>query len=361
MEPQENMKTVRDFEACLLGGGIGDALGGAIEFYSLDTIRREHGPEGVQGFVDWVHYGMQAKACFTDDTQMTLFTADGLIRAWRHAQTVGDTRWYRRLTHQAYLRWFRTQELRDDWKEERPDDGWLFGHRELHRRMAPGSTCMSALASGRRGDVGNEGRLNDSKGCGTVMRLAPAGLLCGSPLMDAWDLGCDLGAITHGHETGIQSGGAFAVIVDALAQGVPLKEAIDRSLSRVTDAATAAAIEAARRVAAEHPATAESVEMLGEGWIAEEALSIALFCALKHPTDFRKAVLLSVNHSGDCDSTGAICGNLMGLLVGLDGLPAEWRSGIDMGDVLSQVGRDLHALRTGSDIPGDLDERYPLV
>ena len=55
------------------------------------------------------------------------------------------------------------------------------------------------------------------------------------------------------------------------------------------------------------------IKMIGEGWVAEEALAISLLCALHYPNDFKKAVTISINHSGDSDSTGAITGNLVGL------------------------------------------------
>jgi ADP-ribosylglycohydrolase len=58
-------------------------------------------------------------------------------------------------------------------------------------------------------------------------------------------------------------------------------------------------------------ATPEIVEQLGGGWVAEEALATALFCALK-ATNFAEGVLLAVNHSGDSDSTGSLTGNLLG-------------------------------------------------
>ncbi len=70
------MITMRDrYRGCLLGGAVGDALGAGIEFSSLVEIRREYGPAGVTGYVPC--YG---RSCaITDDTQMTLFTAEGLL------------------------------------------------------------------------------------------------------------------------------------------------------------------------------------------------------------------------------------------------------------------------------------------
>jgi len=355
------MKSADHFAGCLVGGGLGDALAFPIEFMHMAQIEEAFGPDGVRGFFDWNYYEGSARGCFTDDTQMTLFTADGLIRSWLHAEEVGDAQAYERLTFEAYQRWFTTQRMQWADRDPHPRHGWLFHLEGLHRRMAPGNTCMTALESGYRGGVGSDERRNDSKGCGTVMRLAPAGLLHGGHLMDAWGLGCDLGAVTHGHQTGIESGGAFAVIIDAMVEGLTLSAAMDRAMDRVSDEATCRAIAGAAHAAEYMEADVDSVQSLGAGWVAEEALGIALFCALKHPNDFRAAVLLAANHSGDSDSTAAICGNLVGLMVGLEGIPSDWRRELVLGDVLEQVGRDLHALRTGGPRPADLAERYPLV
>jgi ADP-ribosyl-[dinitrogen reductase] hydrolase len=62
--------------ASLLGGAYGDSLGAEIEFLSLDAIRRKF-PDGISDLPP--HQGL--RGAITDDTQMTLFTAEGLIRA----------------------------------------------------------------------------------------------------------------------------------------------------------------------------------------------------------------------------------------------------------------------------------------
>lgn len=74
------------YRACLLGGAIGCALGAAVEFDSLSGIRNRFGPEGIQHYVN--AYGGLGR--ITDDTQMTLFTAEGLLRArGRNHRTTG--------------------------------------------------------------------------------------------------------------------------------------------------------------------------------------------------------------------------------------------------------------------------------
>lgn len=65
------------FRGCLLGGAVGDALGAPVEFASLEAIKSRFGPAGVTSLRG--HPG--GKNIITDDTQMTLFTAEGLLRA----------------------------------------------------------------------------------------------------------------------------------------------------------------------------------------------------------------------------------------------------------------------------------------
>ena len=57
----------------LLAGAVGDALGAPVEFMSLTEILRQFGPDGIG---DYVPYAGRPGA-ITDDTQMTLFTAEG--------------------------------------------------------------------------------------------------------------------------------------------------------------------------------------------------------------------------------------------------------------------------------------------
>ena len=62
---------------CLLGGAVGDALGAPVEFMRHSQIVARFGPGGVRDFAP--AYGRTG--AITDDTQMSLFTAEGLLRA----------------------------------------------------------------------------------------------------------------------------------------------------------------------------------------------------------------------------------------------------------------------------------------
>ena len=344
------------FRGCLLAGAVGDALGSPIEFSSLSAIR--------QGYGDRVSLTDLPRAAFTDDTQMTLFTAEGLIRSSVRARTQGSDADLIGVTHRAYLRWLHTQGVA--WAEAAhgldgaPLDGWLVTNRVLHRREAPGNTCLSALHSGRIGTTSEA--LNNSKGCGGVMRAAPAGLFA-PDAATAFAWGNDVAAITHGHPSGYFSAGALAVMVAELLQGADMEAAVEAAAATLTApeaAETLGALLAGAELGRGGLPAAEDLEDLGGGWVGEEALAIAVACAMA-PSDLASALSAAVLHSGDSDSTGAICGNLLGAQWGVDAIPSGWVEALDGGDVVDAVARDLWAERYE---PPPLDgdawlERYP--
>ena len=335
------MITMRDrYRGCLLGGAVGDALGAGIEFASLAEIRRKHGPAGVTGYVPC--YGRSR--AITDDTQMTLFTAEGLLRARQDGNDVPDALW------QAYQRWLSTQGYRGS----APADGWLIGLDFLHHQRSPGTTCLTALAGGRPGTASHP--LNDSKGCGGVMRAAPAGLAGGDPFA----LGGQAAALTHGHPSGYLAAGAFAQMIGDLVRGRGLPDAAAAAMAAAAAAdggeeVSAALAEAVSAAAGGSPST-EAMCQLGEGWVAEEALAVAVYCALT-ATDFRSGVLLAVNHGGDSDSTGAICGNLLGAGLGARGIGADLLDGLEGRETITQVADDLHDVFADGREPSS--QRYP--
>jgi ADP-ribosylglycohydrolase len=84
-----------------------------------------------------------------------------------------------------------------------------------------------------------------------------------------------------------------------------------------------------------------AIRELGEGWVAEEALAISAFCAVRASNDFELALRLTVNHDGDSDSTGSITGNIMGAGYGTPIIPDRWLRAIELRDVIEQVALDL--------------------
>lgn len=324
------------FRGCLLSGAVGDALGAGVEFQSRAQTLKQFGSGGIRDFAP--AYGRFG--AITDDTQMTLFTAEGLIRAYVRGTTRGVCSVPGIVSH-AYLRWLITQGVRSPVLKDR-GDGWLVSIPELHAQRAPGRTCMNALRSLQHfGDLAQ----NDSKGCGGVMRVAPVGMLY--PEEEAFRLAVEIAGITHGHPTGKLSAGAFAAIVAALLSGSDLPSAIKRSLGLLVGHEghdeTTQAIERARELAGSRPSDPEALSLLGEGWIAEEALAISLYCALSSP-DLESALILAVNHDGDSDSTGSIAGNLLGAIHGTAAIPERWLTKLELRDVIEQVADDMASL-----------------
>jgi ADP-ribosylglycohydrolase len=321
------------FSGCLLGGAVGDALGASVEFMSLAEIRQAFGPNGIRDYRP--AYGKLG--AITDDTQMTMFTAEGLLRADNRYREKGICH-PPAMVHHAYLRWLQTQGEHPGYPYPEARSGWLFQIPALSARRAPGNTCLSALVGGTMGTTDEP--INDSKGCGGVMRVAPVGLAGRS----SFNLGCDVAAITHGHPSGFLAAGFFAAVIDGVVMGESLEQAIaaatDDLRARPDHEECLHAVEAAVRLARQGPPTPESVETLGGGWVAEEALAIALFCSLT-ARDFADGVILAVKHGGDSDSTGAMTGNILGALGGKDAIPVRWLDPLELRHEIEEVAVDL--------------------
>ncbi|MFI2203260.1 ADP-ribosylglycohydrolase family protein [Streptomyces sp. NPDC020192] len=345
---------------CLLGGALGDALGYPVEFASLDRIRAAHGPRGVTGLVPGA-YG--AVGLISDDTQMTLFTVEALIQARAQVREKGTGSAWPLLLRRAYERWLQTQSRPGPEQPEppqpgaptgpqasAPSQGGLVTEAWLYSRRAPGNACLSGVAQMYAPDAtlpldGTPGEVNpDSKGCGTVMRSAPFGLV--NPADAAFAMAARGAQITHGHPTGYYAAGALAAIVAHLVAGDSLEGAVLRALRLLErhrgHDETTAALRAALDLAADGTPTAEKVESLGAGWVAEEALAIGVYCALAEPRP-EQALLLAVNHSGDSDSTGSICGNLLGALHGDTGLPHDWVARVEGRATIAALADDVAA------------------
>ena len=344
---QQENETIRNrYRGCLLGGAVGDALGAPVEFLSRTQIIGNYGPKGIQEYTT----AFGKLGAVTDDTQMTLFTAEGVMRAWIHAFDESSCH-IASVIAQSYQRWLHTQGERNRLQDSCLD-GWLLKHQKLFHRRAPGITCLAGLTGMKQWtDVAS----NDSKGCGGVMRVAPIGMyyaaLAGDAnlakphsIQDAFQLGCESAAITHGHTTGQLASGAFAAIIMQLLLGVDLRLAIDTVMpllsAQTAHEETTCAIQAAIRLALEDPNDPEALEQLGGGWVAEEALAIALYCALS-VKDFRSGVALAVNHSGDSDSTGSMAGQLLGAMYGEKDIPRSWLSPLELRVVIESIADDL--------------------
>ncbi|MDR1701442.1 MAG: ADP-ribosylglycohydrolase family protein [Sporomusaceae bacterium] len=338
------------FRGCLLGGAIGDAMGYPIEFMKIEEIRNKYGKLGLTE----IETNANGIAEITDDTQMTLFTAEGILRAASRSMEKGGVCHPPSVVYHAYLRWFDTQYGPGAINPELLNS-WLYKIPELHVMRDPGHTCISALRSGLMGTL--EKPTTNSKGCGGVMRTAPIGL---SIYDHEFKIGCECAAITHGHPSGYIPAGILAQMVSRLIKGATLKNALDTSLTLAKTyegcAESIDIIQKALNLAQSEITPVEAITELGEGWTGEEALAIAIYCSFKFPNDFRQAIIAAVNHSGDSDSTGAITGNILGAYLGVNAIPEEWLSVLELKEVIIQLADDLLKKYEAS---VEWHERYP--
>lgn len=330
------------FRGCLLGGAIGDALGYPVEFLDWRQIRRQYGSGGIQALEKDYREGL---AIVSDDTQMTLFTANGLLvyDAVGGASPVA-------CIYDAYRDWYHCQGAAGLPENNR---SWLSELPEMHAWRAPGNTCLSALGSGRAGSTKEP--VNNSKGCGGIMRVAPVALWNrGRMSAEAIDLlGAEAAALTHGHPLGWMPAAALVDLVSRAAFAeVPGDLYDDAAACRRTMAELFRGnrylegllrfIDLPVALSRNGEPDVDNIHAIGGGWTGEEALGIALYCCLKYQGDFSKAVVAAVNHSGDSDSTGAIAGNLMGARLGEAAIDARWLEGLELRDVTMEVADDLY-------------------
>ena len=289
----------------------------------------------------------EKKALFSDDTQMTLYTAEGLLEAERNGKPIAPT------VCNAYLAWYAHQAGR---KVKISYQSKLSEIEELNQNRAPGNTCLSALAAIHAGKEPQ----NASKGCGGIMRVAPVGLYGAahdwSPA-DTARLAGELAELTHLHPLSTYSSATLAVIVQLCASSEDavdkemFKGIVDKSLKIVSDVygADAAAMDEFRKIVGNAMSLEDDPQSdwqiiedrIGEGWVAEETLAIALFSTLRHVDDFSGCLISAVNHGGDSDSTGAVAGNIIGAILGDDAIPGKFKKEIQLRDLLLHAADDL--------------------
>ena len=352
-----NLNKIR---GALVGGAIGDALGYPVEFLSAAAIIEKYGEPGI---TEYDPDRASGKALISDDTQMTLFTANGIL--------VGETRLCMRgiggtphaYVPMSYQDWLTTQEesfqtgKRKKRYSGRGGISWLLDVPELYSKRAPGNTCISALVSARtekdNGDFIDNPR-NNSKGCGGIMRIAPLGIHYAGIPVDTLDKeAAELSAITHGHPLGYLPSAVLTHILNRVVFGSgkydSLKNIIIEARDAICDLFKAKehigdlrnVIDNALALAENDSTDRENIKLLGEGWVAEETLAIALYCALRHEHDFSGGVIAAVNHDGDSDSTGAVVGNILGAVNGYDAIEVKWKNKLELMDVILEMADDL--------------------
>ncbi|MEE1092222.1 MAG: ADP-ribosylglycohydrolase family protein [Prevotella sp.] len=334
---KDKAKRVADsIRGCLMAGAAGDALGYEVEFVRRRAILSRFGEQGITTFA----LDGNGKALISDDTQMTLFTANGMLMGLTRGYMRGIGGRPEKYVDGAYLDWYYTQTGRK--KEILINDfhyTWLRDLPEMAHRRAPGNTCLQACENMFRGKP----VLNNSKGCGGIMRVAPMALLDagyasrsenGYSIEELAEAGGEIAECTHKHPLGFLPASLLTVLLYKVVPMTPEQvcEEIDGIVAdtvNILDHIYKGKYEYDKRyleeltnkavlLAHSNLSDADAIRLLGEGWVAEEAWVIALFCAIRHIDSVEDAIIASVNHDGDSDSTGSICGNIMGAIYGYE-------------------------------------------
>lgn len=333
----------------LVGGAVGDALGYPIEFVSsFNEIRTKYGENGIEDYdlsYPWLDDKFYA-ALFSDDTQMTLYTIEGLIEATKSGDPVVPA------ICRAYLLWWGHQagkKVKMSYKSN------LSQIDELNQRRAPGNTCMSALYSIYSGKE----PLNTSKGCGGIMRVAPIGLygkILGLQLGQTAKLAGEVAELTHLHPLSTYSSAALAVIVQLCIETDEIdsdkfKHIVNNAIKVIKEVygvnapAMADFEDIVNRALSYENDPRHDWEIIenciGEGWVAEETLAIAVFSVLRHIDDFNACLTCAVNHGGDSDSTGAVAGNIIGAVTGYKSLPEKFTHNLQLLELILSLADNL--------------------
>lgn len=344
------------YRGCMIGGAVGDALGYTVDFMHEEAIKRRYGKNGITAYEL-----TEGIAQISDDTQMTLFTANGLLLATTRGRTRGIMAKYSDYIALCYTEWMRTQTEEYPLGEKYPYT-WLINLPELFQRRSPALSCFLALSSYSGGtNAGTDQPISAAKGCAGVTRVAPIGIYFGKKQMSIENvdrLAAESAAITHGHDLGYIPAAGLVHIIHLVShdKDISLMEAVDDMIATMPRLFSDAPhideytelMHKAVSLAKGDLLDTDAIHMLGEGWSAEEALAIAIYCSLKHERNFRSGVVAAVNHNGDSDSTGAITGNILGAYLGLSAIPEQYLENLELQDVILELADDLyHDCRIG--------------
>ena len=328
------MSRLAAFEGCVLGLAIGDALGFPTEFRSRAQILESFGPQGVTDFVElqdptWpavpAILGTRHPAgTYTDDTQMTLAVAEGILEAGTEANLDDQMNAIAR----RFIEW------------SRADDN----------DRAPGSTCMTGCANLARGVPWQRSGVEDSKGCGSAMRVAPIGLLFAHDTARLIEVAEASSLLTHGHPAATAGAAAAALLVAYALEGRPPADmfaGLQKELGGRADDLDSRLAELPTMLD-QPPEIALSDAGLGEAWVAEEAVVSALYCFWRSPADYSQTVITAINTDGDSDSIAAIAGSISGAFNGADAIPERWRTGVENAGDLSELAARLYGAADNS-------------
>ncbi len=299
-------------EAIVFGLALGDALGRLTEFGSLNAIKSQYGEKGIQDLPD--------PALYTDDTQMTIALTEGLLDAGLNASLDDQMN----AVGKRFVEWSYSAE----------------------NNRAPGVTCMQGVQRFKEGMPWHLSGLAHSKGCGSAMRVATIGYLYQHDEGKLRQVALSSGMITHRHQTAKAASVGAAYIIKLALDGVSPNQWMTKVVEFTADMRDEFH-QAIRKVghALSWGSEEYALDHIGEGWVGEEAVALALYCVLKYPDNYLDCIRRGANTNGDSDSIASIAGGISGAYLGLEAIPHGWRERCEKSDYLKDLAKRMTEAR----------------
>lgn len=301
----------------IYGTAIGDALGWPVEFdQSVNPNNRKVHPQSVP-------------EQYTDDTQMFRAVCEGLLR-WSKPEDL-----LQEIIHGD-------KKALDAAAEEIAEE-FIAWSKSKENNRAPGNACMEGCINLEKGISWSEAGAK-SGGCGTAMRSMAYGIWFPGDPEEAADWAAQHALMTHRHPMAQAAAAAVAAGVASAMdprEGWTIRTVVSATMIRFAsfwDADTCQMLQ--NVVACPRLAPYDALDKW-RGWAGHEAVAASLWCFLKYPDDYEKAVLLAVNSPGDSDSLGAITGALVGARVGVKGIPERWVKQVEKSEELEVLGQRI--------------------
>lgn len=318
-----NRKYQDNIRGCVIGGALGDTLG----------------------------YRKDGK--FSSNTQMCLATANGILHAYTHFVAVGFNCTEMDCVHYAY----------DDWCNQQlgkvqSRTTWLTNIPAFCEKRDPDLNCIELLASRRYSSMKKPIGNNRSWSC--LTRVAPFALYHKN--MDSindhvkfeMNRAASSAALTHGHPMAwLCSAFLVHVLSRTIYGGCVIGDTLNLYLwegkrlvfeilgdsPHLRDLFTI--IDKAIELVDNEDDDRENIIQLGSGWDVHECCAIALYCCLRHPLDFEKAVTAAANHPGNTAATACVTGQIMGAKLGLSRINSDWVNSLECQDIIKTIADDL--------------------
>jgi ADP-ribosylglycohydrolase len=321
------------FIGAFTGFTVGDAFGYPCREMTFPEICNRFEKNGC------LRLAVSAKtntALFTDATQMSLFTTDGIL--WASLSSSEDGVNYTEYVFYAYQLWLYTQTKSiagDEYK-------WLFDKsantykskllktKGLYQTRFMNPVNVDLLSKMRNLSYGKISKpLNNFSDSGALKRILPAGMFFNYDVELAFRAGADFAAITHGSPVSYLASGVYSAVIASLVNGESIDTAIEIATEiLVTYKYHSEVLEVIEKVqdylGDDNISPQIAVSRIGTDDDAAQVLGISLFCAALFEDSFENAIRLAVNQDGLSDVCGALTGGLLGAYHGAEFVPKKW-------------------------------------